>query len=140
MELAPEKALYLEEYDQVLEAGHAPVPKRHAMLKSHHETAVKRYYPLAAEVITGTFAEDYDYCLDLLRNCYFPTREGVANFHYVYVDALLMAGHAKMKEGKYEEAIRLISDAFLYPENHQVFLVDERTPKDAQIYVGTIAK
>lgn len=135
VELAPEKALYLEEYDQVLEAGHAPVPKRHAMLKSHHETAVKRYYPLAAEVITGTFAEDYDYCLDLLRNCYFPTREGVANFHYVYVDALLMAGHAKMKEGKYEEAIRLISDAFLYPENHQVFLVDERTPKDAQIYV-----
>ena len=135
LERAPDKALYLEEYDQVLEACHAPISTRYAILKSHHETAVKRYYPLAEEVITGTFEGDYDYCLDLLKNCYFPTREGVANFHYVYVDALLMAGFAKMKEGKSEDAVRIISDAFLYPENHQVFLVDGRTPKDAQVYV-----
>ena len=53
VELAPEKALYLEEQEHVLEAKGESVQKR------------------------------YDYVLDLLENCYLPTREGVASFHEV---------------------------------------------------------
>lgn len=132
--LAPDNALFLEEADQVYEAGGADVRTRFNLLKSHHETCVKRYYPLAAEVITGTFIGEYDYVLDLLRNCYFPTREGVANFHDVYVDALILAGQKKLSEGNSKEAINLFKEAFEYPVNHQVFLVDERTPRDAQIW------
>ena len=111
-----------------------PVEVRYEMLKSHHKTAEKRYTPLANEVITGTFCGDYDYVLGLLRDCYFPTREGVANFHDAYVDALMMAGQKKGSEGKYTEAITLYKKAFEYPENQQVFLVDKRVPRDAQTY------
>ena len=134
IDLAPDEALFLEEIDQVYEAKGEDPAVRYALLKSHHDTAVKRYYPLAAEVITGTLTGDYDYALGLLRDCYFPTREGVANFHDVYVDALLTAGEDKIAKGNFDEGMKLFEQSFEYPENHQVFLVDTRTPRDAQIY------
>lgn len=134
VELAPEKALYLEEQEHVLEAKGEAVEKRYEVLKSHHKTAVKRYYPLAQEVVTGTFVGEYDYVLDLLENCYFPTREGVASFHEVYVDALLCAGYQKAAAGDCKGAVALYEKSFEYPMNHQVFLVDERSPRDAQAY------
>lgn len=134
IDLAPDEALFLEEIDQVYEAKGEDPRVRYDLLKSRHEVCTKRYYPLAAEVITGTFVGDYDYVLGLLRDCYFPTREGVANFHDIYVDALLLAGERKFAEGEREEALRIFEKAFDYPENHQVFLVDKRTPRDAQIY------
>ena len=132
--IAPDKALYLEEQEHVLEAKGESVEKRYEILKSHHTTAVKRYYPLAQEVVTGTFIGEYDYVLDLLENCYFPTREGVASFHEVYVDALLCAGYQKTAAGDCKGAIELYNKSFEYPMNHQVFLVDERSPRDAQAY------
>ena len=132
--IAPDKALYLEEQEHVLEAKGESVEKRYEILKSHHQTAVKRYYPLAQEVVTGTFVGEYDYVLDLLENCYFPTREGVASFHEVYVDALMCAGYQKAAAGDYKGAIALYNKSFEYPMNHQVFLVDERSPRDAQAY------
>ena len=134
IELNPDAALYLEECDQALEALGAPVQQRYDLLKSHHSTAVKRYYPLAQEVVTGTYVGDYDYVLELLDKCYFPTREGVANFHDTFVDALLLAGKQKEADGDIQAAIALYKKAFTYPENHQVFLVDERATHDAQIF------
>lgn len=125
--------LYLEECDQAMEALAAPVAERYELLKSHHETGVKRYYPLAQEVILGTYCGDYDYVLNLLDKCYFPTREGVANFHDNFVDACILAGLQKMEEGDVEGAIALYKKSFTYPENHQVFLVNERATHDAQI-------
>ena len=125
--------LYLEECDQAMEAARIPVKERYELLKSHHDVAVKRYYPLAQEVILGTYCGDYDYALDLLDKCYFPTREGVANFHDNFVDACVLAARAKRAEGDLEGAIALYKKAFTYPENHQVFLVDERATHDAQI-------
>ncbi|MBQ7194470.1 MAG: DUF5107 domain-containing protein [Bacteroidales bacterium] len=134
VELNPSKAIYLEELDQLSEEAKVPVSDRYAVLKSHHATAVKRYTPLANEVITGTFCGDYDYVLGLLRDCYFPTREGVANFHDSYVDALLMAGLSKETGNDFSAAIDLFAKAFEYPENQQVFLIDKRVPRDAQVY------
>lgn len=125
--------LYLEECDQAMEALAAPVRERYDLLKSHHDTGIKRYYPLAQEVVLGTYCGDYDYVMDLLDKCYFPTREGVANFHDNFVDACILAGQKKMKDGDVEGAIALYKKAFTYPENHQVFLVDERATHDAQI-------
>ncbi len=134
IELDQTQPLFLEEIDQVYEAKGEEVQVRYDLLKSMHHICVKRYYPLAAEVITGTFIGDFDYVLDLLRNCYFPTREGIANFHDVYVNALLLAGQQKLAKGSYKEAIKLFDEAFKFPENHQVFYVDTRRPRDAQIY------
>lgn len=125
--------LYLEECDQALQALKAPVAERYELLKSHHATGVKRYYPLAQEVVLGTFVGDYDYVLDLLDKCYFPTREGVANFHDNFVDACVLAARKKIDEGDIDGAIALYNKAFTYPENHQVFLVNERATHDAQI-------
>ena len=126
--------LFLEEGDQVFEAAGEGVGARYELLKKNHSACVKRYYPLASEVVTGTYVGDYDRVLGLLRDCYFPTREGVANFHDIYVDAVLTAGRAKAEKGGHADAARLMEKAFEYPENHQVFLYDTRTPRDAQIY------
>jgi len=134
IDLAPDQALFLEEIDQVYDVMGEDVQTRFDLLKAHHETSVKRYYPLAKEVSTGTFVGEYDYVIDLLHNCYFPTREGVANFHDIYVDALILAGQEKLSAGKPKEAISFFEEAFEYPTNHQVFLVDKRTPRDAQIW------
>lgn len=134
VELDPSSALFLEECDQVLEVMGEDVQFRYDLLKKHHDTCVKRYYPLAGEVITGMFVGDYDRVLDLLKNCYFPTREGVANFHDIYVDVLILAGADLVKKGDVEAALALYDQAFEYPENHQVFLVDGRSPHDAQVY------
>ena len=134
IDLAPEEALFLEEIDQVYEAKGEDVQVRYDLLKSRHAVCTKRYSPLAGEVTAGIFVGDYDYVLKLLKECYFPTREGVANFHDVYVDALLLAGEEKFAAGQRKEALGLFESAFDYPENHQVFLVDKRTPRDAQIY------
>ena len=134
IELDPSSALFLEECDQVLEVMGEDVQFRYDLLKNHHETCIKRYYPLAGEVITGMFVGDYDRILDLLKNCYFPTREGVANFHDIYMDALILAGQDKVKKGDVEGALALYNQAFDYPENHQVFLLDGRSPHDAQVY------
>lgn len=125
--------LYLEECDQAMEANATPVSERYEMVKSHHETGVKRYYPLAQEVVLGTYEGDFDYVLGLLDNCYFPTREGVANFHDNFVDACVLAAKRKIAEGDVDAAIALYNKAFTYPENHQVFLVNERATHDAQI-------
>lgn len=132
--LNPNKALYWEEQDQVLEADNTDVETRYKILKKHHNVIVSRYNPLVAEIATGTYTGDCDYVLRLLSECYFPTREGVANFHDTYVDAVLMAGLHQMEKGKYNKAIEILSRGFEYPDNHQVFLVDKRTPRDAQLY------
>lgn len=126
--------IFLEEGDQVFEAGGEDVRARYELLKKNHSACVKRYYPLASEVVTGTYVGDCDRVLELLRDYYFPTREGVANFHDIYVDAVLTAGVAKAGKGDYAAAAGLMQKAFEYPENHQVFLYDTRTPRDAQIY------
>ena len=81
----------------------------------------------------GTWCGDYDRVLELLDKCYFPTREGVANFHDNFVDACVLAGKEKLAKGDAQSAIALYNKAFTYPENHQVFLVDERATHDAQI-------
>lgn len=134
LELDPNQALILEELDQVCEVKGEDVRTRFELLKKLHHIAVKRYNPLVAEVQTGIFLGEYDYVLDLLKNCYFPTREGIANFHDIYVDAMLLAGKKKFDVGAQEEAIKLYEESFLFPENHQVFLVDKRSPHDAQAY------
>ena len=139
-DLDPDSALFLEEGDQAFEAARIPVKQRYEFLKSRHETAVKRYYPLSQEVILGTYCGDYDYVMHLLDSCYFPTREGVANFHDNFVDACVLSARARREAGDLEGAIALYQKAFTYPENHQVFLVDERATHDAQIHyeLGTV--
>lgn len=52
--------------------------------------------------------------LKLLKECYFPTREGVANFRDVYVDALLLP-EEKFAAGQRKEA-RALRSAFDYPK------------------------
>ncbi len=128
------QAMFFEEIDQVLEGAKAPVAERYELLKNNHSTCVKRYYPLAAEVSTGTFVGDYDRVLKLLKECYFPTREGVADFHETYLDAVILAGLDKLGKGDAKGAIALFNEGFKFPENHQVFLYDTRIPRDAQTY------
>lgn len=126
--------IFFEELDQVLALKGESVKTRYDILRKNHEVCKNRYYPLAAEVVTATFEGDYDYALRLMRECYFPNREGVGDFHQVYVDAVVLSGLEKFKKGDFAAAVSTYGEAFKFPENHQVFLVDTRIPRDAQVY------
>lgn len=123
--------LYLEECDQAMADLGTAVSERYEMLKSHHPIAEKRYYPLSQEVVLGTYMGDYSYVQSLLDTCWFPTREGVANFHDNFIDACVLYGNRKLSEGNPQAAKALYLKAFTYPQNHQVFLVDGRNTRDA---------
>lgn len=119
----PDEAFFLEEFDHVAEEAKLPVAERYAMLKAHHATAAKRAGSLIAECVTGTFCGDYDYVLGLMRTQYFPTFEGAANFHDIYMDALIGKGGRQN-----------LLECFEFPEAHQVFVYDKRRPRDAQLW------
>lgn len=137
--LAPQ-AIYFEELDEILDNRGADVKYRFDILNKHHSIIVKRYYPAVAEIATATFLGKYDYALELLRNGYYPTGENVKNFHDLYADALVLAALEKSAKGDNPQAIKLLQEAFTYPDNHQVFLYDTRTPRDSQVYyyLGTV--
>ena len=137
--LAPQ-AIYFEGLDEILDNRGADVKYRFDILNKHHSIIVKRYYPAVAEIATATFLGKYDYALELLRNGYYPTGENVKNFHDLYADALVLAALEKSAKGDNPQAIKLLQEAFTYPDNHQVFLYDTRTPRDSQVYyyLGTV--
>jgi len=133
IELEPQ-AVYFEELDEILESKKASAKYRFDILNKHHNIIVKRYFPSVSEIILAVFLGKNDYALDLLRNGYYPTGENVKSIHDVYVDALMMSSLEKSKTGDFAQAIKLLQEAFTFPENHQIFLYDTRIPRDAQIY------
>ena len=75
-----------------------------------HETNLQPY-----EQVTGAVVDE--------KYEAFPTFEGAANFHDVYMDALIGKGGREN-----------LMECFEFPEAHQVFVYDKRRPRDAQLW------
>ena len=133
--LKPDEAFFLEECDHVAEEARRPVAERYAMLKSHHEAAMRRSGPLTSECVTGIFCGDYDRILGILRTSFIPTFEGAADMHDIYVDALVLKAAELEKAGDVAGAISLYEETEEFPENQQVFVeFTKRRPRDAQVW------
>ncbi len=138
IELAPE-AIYLEELDEILETKKADAKYRFDILNKHHDIITKRYFPSVSEITLAIFLGKHDYALELLRKGFYPTGENVKSLHNIYADALIMSAMEKSAKGNFTDAVKLLQEAFTFPENHQTFLYDTRIPRDAQTYY-TLAK
>jgi tetratricopeptide (TPR) repeat protein len=108
------------ELDELYERGNTPPEKRLAMLTKNHATVVKRNDSLEREIITLVLAGRYDEAVEFLSTTHFHVREGGGEIHEVYVDAHLLRGLSRLREGQAQEALADFQAAAEYPENLSV--------------------
>jgi len=116
---AEDARLYVE-LDQLYEAGNISPSKRLALLEKNHETVVNRNDSFLREIMVMVLAGRYDEALDFLANNRFHVREGGGEIRDVYVDAHLLRGLQRVKNGKADQALEDFRAALEYPENLSV--------------------
>ncbi len=108
------------ELDLLYEAGGVSPQKRLTLLEKNHKTIIKRDDALSREIALCVLLQQYDRAIELLAGRHFHTWEGGGRIHNVYVDANLLRGRKKLKDKRYQEALRDFEAALEYPENLEV--------------------
>ena len=108
------------ELDLLYEAGGVLPQKRLKLLEENHRTIIKRDDALSREIALYVLLQQYDRAIELLTSRHFHTWEGGGRIHNVYVDAHLLRGQKKLKDKKYQEALKDFEAALEYPENLEV--------------------
>jgi tetratricopeptide (TPR) repeat protein len=126
---------YLE-LDQLYEIGNVEPQQRMAMLEPNHEIVRQNQDSLLREIMVLVLVGRYDQAIDYLTNHRFHAREGGKGIHEVYVDAHLLRGLERMKEGEWAEAINDFQQANESPENLSAPRSSRRTPEIAY-HIGT---
>jgi len=108
------------ELDLLYEAGGVLPQKRLKLLEDNHRTIIKRDDALSREIVLCVLLQQYDRAIELLASRHFHTWEGGGRIHNVYVDAHLLRGQKKLKDKRYQEALKDFEAALEYPENLEV--------------------
>ncbi|HUU17544.1 MAG TPA: DUF5107 domain-containing protein [Sedimentisphaerales bacterium] len=108
------------ELDLLYEAGGVSAQKRLKLLEDNHQTIIKRDDTLSREIALYVQLQQYDRAIELLASRHFHTWEGGGEIHNVYVDAHLLRGRKKLKDKRYQEALKDFEAALEYPENLEV--------------------
>ncbi|MFB0553516.1 MAG: DUF5107 domain-containing protein [Phycisphaerae bacterium] len=108
------------ELDLLYEAGGVSPQKRLDLLEDNHRTIIKRDDSLSREIALCVLLQQYDRAIELLAGRHFHTWEGGGEIHNVYVDANLLKGRKKLKDKRYQEALKDFEAALEYPENLEV--------------------
>jgi tetratricopeptide (TPR) repeat protein len=108
------------ELDELYETGNISPSKRLTLLERNHETVVKRNDSFLREIMVLVLAGRYDEAIDFLANNHFHVREGGGEIRDVYVDAHLLRGLQRLKQGEAEQALEDFQAATEYPENLSV--------------------
>ena len=108
------------ELDLLYEAGSVSPQKRLEMLEDNHRTIIKRDDTLSREIALCVQLQQYDRAIELLSSRHFHTWEGGGEIHNVYVDAHLLRGQKRLKDKRYQEALKDFEAALEYPENLEV--------------------
>jgi tetratricopeptide (TPR) repeat protein len=90
------------------------------LLTDNHEVVRQRSNSLLRELIVLVLNGKHDRAIGYLRENYFHVREGGGRVHDVFVDAHLLRGLARLKEGKPKAALADFEAASTYPENLSV--------------------
>jgi len=108
------------ELDLLYETGGVSPDKRLKLLEDNHSTVTKRDDALSREITLYVLLQQYDRAIELLASRHFHTWEGGGRIHNVYVDAHLLRGQKKLKNKRYQEALKDFEAALEYPENLEV--------------------
>ncbi len=108
------------ELDQLYELGNTAPEKRLAVLEEHHATVVKRNDSFEREITALVLAGRCDEAIRFLSESHFHVREGGGEIHDVYVDAHLLRGLSRLRQGQAKEALEDFRAAGEYPENLSV--------------------
>jgi tetratricopeptide (TPR) repeat protein len=108
------------ELDELYERGNAAPEKRLAVLEKNHATVVKRNDSFEREIMTLVLAGRYDEAVEFLSQSHFHVREGGGEIRDVYVDAHLLRGLSRLRQGQAKEALADFQAAADYPENLSV--------------------
>ncbi len=108
------------ELDLLYEAGGVLPQERLKLLEDNHRTIIKRDDALSREIVLCVLLQQYDRAIELLAGRHFHTWEGGGQIHNVYVDAHLLRGQKKLKDKRYQEALKDFEAALEYPENLEV--------------------
>jgi tetratricopeptide (TPR) repeat protein len=128
------------ELDQLYEIGGVPPEKRLNLLEKNHEIVVKYDDALLREITLYIQLGRYDEAINILRNHHFHLWEGGGEVHDLYVDAYLLRGLEKFRDGRYMEALEDYKMALEYPENLEVARPFSGGYREPQIYylIGTV--
>jgi len=108
------------ELDLLYEAGGVSPQKRLTLLEKNHKTIIKRDDTLSREIALCVQLQQYDRAIELLAGRHFHTWEGGGEIHNTYVDAHLLRGQKRLKDKRYQDALKDFEAALEYPENLEV--------------------
>jgi tetratricopeptide (TPR) repeat protein len=138
VERSPGDARLYFERDVLYEAGGVDPAKRLLALTANQEAVARRDDALTREIVLLTGAGRADEALSLLGVRRFHNWEGKSDIHDVYVDACLERGRARLREKRYDDALRDFRAALEYPENLEVGKpYSERRGGEISYLVGT---
>jgi len=126
------------ELDRLYEAGNVSLDRRLALFENNHEIVAQRNDSFLREIMVMILAGRYDEALGYLAGNHFHVHEGGGQIHDVYVDGCLLRGSQRLRDGRFEEALKDFHAASEYPENLSVGRPrnDRRAPQVAY-YVAT---
>ena len=111
--------LFLE-LDQIYERAGVNPEKRLAVLEQNQQAVLQRDDAVEQEVVLYLLTQQCDKAIDLLTRRHFHTWEGGADFHDVYISALLLRGRKLLVTKNYVAALSDFQMALLYPDNLEV--------------------
>ncbi|MFN8206379.1 MAG: DUF5107 domain-containing protein [Bacteroidales bacterium] len=123
--------VYFYELDRLYARAGASVEKRLSLLEPNHNTVIQRDDALLREIMLLSLAGKPEKAVEYLSSHWFHVREGDMSLRDINVDAHLLLGMKKMKQGNFRAALTEFENAGKYPENHQVgkTINDDRMPQ-----------
>jgi tetratricopeptide (TPR) repeat protein len=108
------------ELDLLLEAGGVSPAERLRIIEGGSQVVANNNDALGRKVVLLTQLGRYDEAIGLMQTRHFRRWEGLGNIYTTYVDALLLRGAERVREGQFAAAIADLENALEYPENLEV--------------------
>lgn len=116
----PDDALYFFELDKLYDTADKPAAERLAFMEKHSDAVAKRDDAISRKIELYIIAGEYKKALDILKTRHFHVWEGGGQIHSTFVDAALLSGVQKLKNGDVADALQDFKLAGTYPRNLEV--------------------
>ena len=127
---------YYYELDVLHQRHGTPIEQRLRLLQGNHQHVEKHALALVREIMVLVQSGDYDRAIQYLSDYFFPIQEGNRRLHDTHVDARLLRGLQRLRQGQHQSALEDFVAADEYPENQQVGR-RARYERNPQIYYLT---
>jgi tetratricopeptide (TPR) repeat protein len=105
----------LFEMDGLYEKNKVSPEKRYALLSKNHEAAKRRTESLLREATCAVKVGKYDEAVNIISNNSFPQFEGEAEMQDTYLNAYVLRGTERFRNGNFKEALNDFETAAAFP-------------------------